>query len=237
MRCWTGCRPGLADPSADPRARIPAPQWAALKRADTSAGDGGGMAAVPGHRRVRERPCRRPEVPALLAALPEATAIPLTWRLFRQCGAWQDRDMPVTETFTRAAPRCCTGRGGRVVQDAVSDDGTYGKLGVHRPRTPTRAACGAALVRRLRPALHSSVSQQRASFPTVARPLCAGAVEPLPAWGDGRVSGQGRPGPRRPRGRSTCDEECWGYDRLSRPRRQLLCAEVLCAAHRPETSR
>ncbi|MGB8815184.1 MAG: glycosyltransferase family 2 protein, partial [Paracoccaceae bacterium] len=41
---------------------------------------------------------------ALLAALPEATAVPLTWRMFGNAGVVGFEDRPVTEVFTRAAP-------------------------------------------------------------------------------------------------------------------------------------
>ena len=76
-------------------------------------------------------------VQALLAALPEATAIPLTWRLFGNCGLRAYEDRPVTEQFLRAAP-AVMGWPGRAAmfKTLFRNDGSYGKLGVHRPRQP-----------------------------------------------------------------------------------------------------
>ncbi|MEZ5779949.1 MAG: glycosyltransferase family 2 protein [Paracoccaceae bacterium] len=77
---------------------------------------------------------------ALRAALPEATAIPLTWRLFGNCGVRDYEDRPVTEQFTRAAP-AVMGWPWRAAmfKTLFRNDGSYGKLGVHRPRQPDRA--------------------------------------------------------------------------------------------------
>ncbi|WP_323785341.1 glycosyltransferase family 2 protein [Thalassovita sp.] len=76
-------------------------------------------------------------IPDLLDALPEATAIPLTWRLFGNAGQVRFEDHPVTETFTRAAPVVMHWPW-RVAmfKTLYRNDGTYGKLGVHRPRRP-----------------------------------------------------------------------------------------------------
>ena len=46
-------------------------------------------------------------IPALLASLPDATAITLTWRLFGSMNLARYNDTPVLETFTRAAPTGC----------------------------------------------------------------------------------------------------------------------------------
>ncbi|TNF62985.1 MAG: glycosyltransferase family 2 protein [Rhodobacteraceae bacterium] len=84
-------------------------------------------------------------VSALLAALPEATAITLTWRLFGNAGQVRYTDRPVTEVFTRAAPvdmpwpwRAA------MFKTLYRNDGTYRKLGVHRPRNPDPARLAAA---------------------------------------------------------------------------------------------
>lgn len=83
-------------------------------------------------------------VPALLAALPEATAIPLTWRLFGNAGVVPCDDRPVTETFTRAAPRVLYWPWRAMLfKTLFRNDGSYGKLGVHRPRMPDRARLAA----------------------------------------------------------------------------------------------
>lgn len=76
-------------------------------------------------------------VPALLRALPSATAIPLTWRLFGNGGIVAYRDAPVTQTFLRAAPSVLHWPWrGAMVKTLFRNDGTYRSLGVHRPRDP-----------------------------------------------------------------------------------------------------
>jgi hypothetical protein len=113
------------------------PQWAALKRADK-------------HALVRKADWLLPldvdeflnihvgdrTVAALLAALPQATAIPLTWRLFGNGGVVGYADAPVTETFTRAAPKVLHWPWRAMLfKTLYRNDGAYRKLGVHRPRS------------------------------------------------------------------------------------------------------
>ena len=72
---------------------------------------------------------------ALLTALPDATAIALTWRLFGNAGVVEISDTPVTETFTRAAPACIGWPWrAQLFKTLFKNDGSYRKLGVHRPR-------------------------------------------------------------------------------------------------------
>ena len=79
-------------------------------------------------------------LPALLAALPEATAITLTWRLFGNADIVRYQDRPVTETFTRCAPEIIYWPWrAAMFKTLYRNDGTYGRLGVHRPRSPDRA--------------------------------------------------------------------------------------------------
>jgi hypothetical protein len=114
------------------------PQWAALKQADR-------------HPLVTEADWVLPldidefvnvhvgdrTIPALLAALPEASAITLTWRVFGNGGIVRYEDAPITETFTRAAPKLVHWPWrGLLFKTLVKNDGSYGKLGVHRPRAP-----------------------------------------------------------------------------------------------------
>ncbi len=74
---------------------------------------------------------------ALLAALPEATAIPLTWRLFGNAGVVEITDTLVTQTFTLAAPATFAWPWrAQMFKTLFKNDGTYRKLGVHRPRNP-----------------------------------------------------------------------------------------------------
>ena len=79
-------------------------------------------------------------VGSLLAALPDATAIPMTWRLFGNDGVRAYDDRPVTEQFVRAAP-AVMGWPWRAAmfKTLFLNDGSYGKLGVHRPRQPDRS--------------------------------------------------------------------------------------------------
>ncbi|MBO28293.1 MAG: glycosyl transferase family 2 [Rhodobacteraceae bacterium] len=80
-------------------------------------------------------------LPALLAALPEATAITLTWRLFGSAGKVRYADAPVTETFTRCAPKVLYWPWrAAMFKTLYRNDGTYRKPGVHRPRDPDRDA-------------------------------------------------------------------------------------------------
>ena len=77
---------------------------------------------------------------ALLAALPGATAIPLTWRLFGNGGIVDYEDRPIPEIFTRAAP-AVMGWPWRAAmfKTFFRNDGCYARLGVHRPRQPDAA--------------------------------------------------------------------------------------------------
>jgi hypothetical protein len=114
------------------------PQWAALKLADRHPLVTGAEWLLPldidefVNVHVGDR-----TIPALLAALPSATAITLTWRLFGNAGVVDYRDEPVTETFLRAAPKVLHWPWrAQLFKTLVKNDGSYGKLGVHRPRAP-----------------------------------------------------------------------------------------------------
>lgn len=73
----------------------------------------------------------------LIAALPEATAITLTWRLFGNNGQVRYKDQPVTQIFTRAAPvNLHWPWRAAMFKTLYRNDGSYAKLGVHRPRQP-----------------------------------------------------------------------------------------------------
>ncbi len=82
---------------------------------------------------------------ALLAALPGATAIALTWRLFGNAGVVEIEDHPVTDIFCRAAPPDLAWPWrSQLIKTLFRRDGTYAKLGVHRPRAPDATRLGAA---------------------------------------------------------------------------------------------
>ncbi|MFD2174197.1 glycosyltransferase family 2 protein [Rhodobacter lacus] len=77
---------------------------------------------------------------ALLAALPEADAIALTWRMFGNCGVVDYVDRPVTEQFPRAAPPGMLWPWrASLIKTLFRNTGAYRKLGVHRPRAPVEA--------------------------------------------------------------------------------------------------
>ena len=72
---------------------------------------------------------------ALHAAIPDATAITLTWRLFGATGQLRYTDAPVLDTFTRAAPAVMHWPWrAAMFKTLYRNDGTYKKPGVHRPR-------------------------------------------------------------------------------------------------------
>ena len=78
-------------------------------------------------------------LPALINALPDATAITLTWRLFGNGGVIDYEDAPVTETFTRAAPDIIHWPWrAAMFKTLYRNDGTYRKPGGHRPRDPDK---------------------------------------------------------------------------------------------------
>lgn len=77
---------------------------------------------------------------ALRAALPDATAITLTWRLFGCGGQARYADTPMTETFTHCAPEVLYWPWrASMFKTLYRNDGTYKKPGVHRPRDPVKA--------------------------------------------------------------------------------------------------
>jgi Glycosyl transferase family 2 len=79
-------------------------------------------------------------VPALLAALPAADAITLTWRFFGNAGVVHYADTPLTQTFTQAAPAVLHWPWrAALFKTLFRNDGAYGKLGVHRPRSPDKS--------------------------------------------------------------------------------------------------
>ncbi len=74
---------------------------------------------------------------ALHAAIPDATAITLTWRLFGAGGQIRYSDAPVTDTFTKCAPKIMHWPWrAAMFKTLYRSDGTYAKPGVHRPRSP-----------------------------------------------------------------------------------------------------
>lgn len=74
-------------------------------------------------------------LPALIAACPEATGFALTWRMFGNAGVDRLEDTPVTRRFLRAAPEVLHWPWrAQMVKTLFRNDGSFRKLGVHRPR-------------------------------------------------------------------------------------------------------
>ncbi|MDZ4136693.1 MAG: glycosyltransferase family 2 protein, partial [Paracoccaceae bacterium] len=83
-------------------------------------------------------------VAALLAALPQATAIALTWRMFGNAGVVAYEDRPVTHIFAQAAPAVLHWPWrAAMFKTLFRNDASYRKLGVHRPRNPDHARMNA----------------------------------------------------------------------------------------------
>ena len=123
------------------------PQWAALKAADrhplVKAADW--LLFVDVDEYVNIHVGNR-TVQALLTALPQATAIPLTWRLFGNAGVVGIDDQPMASQFTHAAPAVLNWPWRAMLfKTLFRNDGVYAKLGVHRPRAPDRDRLGAAV--------------------------------------------------------------------------------------------
>lgn len=76
---------------------------------------------------------------ALHTALPDATAITLTWRFFGSAGRLRYEDTPLLDSFTRCAPKIMHWPWrAAMFKTLYRNDGTYTKPGVHRPRDPDR---------------------------------------------------------------------------------------------------
>lgn len=100
-------------------------------------------------------------IPALLDALPGATAVAMTWRMFGNAGVVSYEDAPVTAQFTRSAPAVLHWPWrAQHFKTLFRLDGGYGRFGVHRPRAPDPARMAAEVWydgagRRLPPAYHT----------------------------------------------------------------------------------
>ena len=116
------------------------PQWAALKKADKHPlrKSADWLMALDIDEFVNIHVGDR-TLSALLAALPEASAIPLTWRFFGNAGHVRYEDKPLTRRFVRAAPSVLYWPWrAALFKTLFRNDGVYAKLGVHRPRNPDK---------------------------------------------------------------------------------------------------
>lgn len=77
---------------------------------------------------------------ALMAAVPDATAFALTWRLFGNADVDAFEDAPITEQFQQAAPAVLYWPWrASMFKTLFKNDGIYAKIGVHRPRSPDKS--------------------------------------------------------------------------------------------------
>ena len=116
------------------------PQWAALKKADKhplkKSADWVMFLDIDEFVNIH---IGNHTIPALLDAVPQATAIALTWRFFGNGGVVRYDDKPVTRSFTRAAPAVLYWPWrAALFKTLFRNDGIYAKLGVHRPRSPDK---------------------------------------------------------------------------------------------------
>lgn len=111
------------------------PQWAALKAAEKHplyrAADWAMVLDVDEFLNIHAGDRR---LPALFAALPAATAIPVAWRMFGNAGVVALPETPVTETFTRAAGDPIDWPWRAVMFKTLFRVSADVKLGVHRPK-------------------------------------------------------------------------------------------------------
>lgn len=78
-------------------------------------------------------------LPDLIAALPDAGAIVMTWRMFGNAGIVQYSDSPVTETFRLSAPDPLHWPWRALMYKTLfRNDGRFDRLGVHRPKGKPR---------------------------------------------------------------------------------------------------
>ena len=113
------------------------PQWAALKRAGRHpllrTADWALFSDIDEFVNIHVGARRLPD---LLAALPQADAITLTWRLFGNAGVVAYEDRPVTQSFTLAAPVTLAWPWRAQMFKTLFRPQLFAKLGVHRPKSP-----------------------------------------------------------------------------------------------------
>ncbi len=132
---------GLVTHIRNPGPHPQGPQWAALKTASNhplfAAADWAMVLDIDEFVNIHVGARR---IPDLLAALPNATAIAMTWRMFGNAGVIAFTDTPIRQTFTQAAPAILHWPWrASLFKTLFKVNGSYAKLGVHRPRSPDAA--------------------------------------------------------------------------------------------------
>jgi hypothetical protein len=117
------------------------PQWTALRRAERHpAFAQADWAAVLDIDEYVNVAAGDGTLAALLAAVPQASAIAMTWRMFGNAGVRRFADEPLRAQFTAAAPRVLWWPWQAVqVKTLFRNDGRFRKLGIHGPRNPDPA--------------------------------------------------------------------------------------------------
>jgi Glycosyl transferase family 2 len=121
------------------------PQWSALRLADTHPlmAQSAWVLVLDIDEYVNIHVGRR-RLADLWEALPKATAIPLTWRMFGNAGVVAYKDRPIPQIFTLAAPSVLYWPWrAQMFKTLFRNDGSYRRLGVHRPRNPDPTRMGA----------------------------------------------------------------------------------------------
>lgn len=113
-------------------------QFAALKRADSRVHKADWLLALDIDEFVNIH-AGNGQLSTLLQLLPEADCVTLTWRLFGNNGVVRFADRPVTDQFTRAAPKVMFWPWRAFMfKTLYRNNGAFRKLGVHRPRSPDK---------------------------------------------------------------------------------------------------
>jgi hypothetical protein len=113
------------------------PQWAALKQAaDHPAYARAAWAMVIDIDEYVNIHVGNRSLDALIAACDGAEAIAVTWRMFGNAGVVAQGDRPVTEVFTRAAPRVLHWPWRALMVKTLYRTAAFRKPGVHRPKGP-----------------------------------------------------------------------------------------------------
>lgn len=126
---------GLAHHVANPGPWAEGPQWAALKAASRHplyhAADWAMVLDIDEFVNVQ---VGDGSLAQLFAAAPDVDFFPMTWRLFGNAGVARLTEHPITETFTRCAPRVLHWPWRALMVKTLYRRAAFEKPGVHRPK-------------------------------------------------------------------------------------------------------